>query len=317
METSPPTAPPGQAVPNDAIPDDTVPDDALVDDTVDGLRQWARRRLKAAGDDGFEPREATSIVGLALGWSDAQVLARGDRLPSPAERRTIRRLVERRVLGEPFAYLAGRREFYGRQFLVDPRVLIPRPETEHLIEACLDLDPAPRRIVDIGTGSGCIALTLALELPGTSVWACDASLSALAVAHCNLQRLSAEDDRLPRRVHLFASDLLTAVAPNQSRIDTLVSNPPYIARGEQLPKTVVDYEPDIALFAGADGTDAYRRILTSAPAQRPGVRALFEIGANQGPGVRSIASTARYQVLDCRPDLAGWERVLVLQRRVD
>ena len=282
--------------------------------TVEDLRRWARGRLRDADDGAVEAREATTLIALALGWTEAQVFARGERVPSGPERRRLTELVERRRKGEPFAYLAGRREFFGRDFFVDSRVLIPRPETEHLIEACLALEPAPRRILDVGTGSGCIALTLALEMPSTTVLACDISLGALAVAQRNLEALAREDGSLRRRVHLFASDLMAATGCPSQPIDTLVSNPPYIGDHEHLPRTVVAYEPHVALFSGPRGTETYRRILTAAESQPGTSRVIFELGAEQAPSVVALARDSGFQSDGSRRDLAGWERVLMLRR---
>lgn len=284
------------------------------DATVDDLRRWARRRIRETDRDDLDPREATTLIGHALGWNDAQVYARGDRVPGPEDRRRFEDLVDRRVQGEPFAYLSGTREFYGREFEVDPRVLIPRPETEHLIEACLELRPRPRRILDIGTGSGCIALTLALELPTTTVLACDVSIGALAVARRNLVRFARHDSGLTGRFHLFASDLLAAVGPGRTPIDTLVSNPPYIARGERLPPTVADYEPDVALYAGPEGTEAYRRILSSAAPRAGTTRILLELGADQATTVDALGRAVGFEPVALRRDLAGWQRILILDR---
>ena len=179
--------------------------------TVDELLADARRRLAAT----IEPsrREAALLLGHVLGLGEAQILARGERPVDAAHADRFGALLERRLAGEPFAYLVGEREFYGRSFFVDPRVLIPRPETEHLVDAALELSstgelPARPRLLDLGTGSGCLAITLALELDGFAV-AADLSPAALAVARANAGRHGAAD-----RVALAASDLTTGLAVN-------------------------------------------------------------------------------------------------------
>jgi methylase of polypeptide subunit release factors len=163
-------------------------------------------------------------------------------------------MLVRRFAGEPIQYIRGRAEFYGREFLVDDRVLIPRPETELLVEATLDRAPHGARIVDAGTGSGCIALTLALERPDLRVLGVDKSLGALAVAKRNRERLNAN-------AHLAASDLLESVR----YADVIVSNPPYIAEAdvETLATEVRDHEPRIALTPGPLGTEAIERIFVA------------------------------------------------------
>ncbi|HJX29902.1 MAG TPA: peptide chain release factor N(5)-glutamine methyltransferase, partial [Thermoanaerobaculia bacterium] len=181
----------------------------------------ARARL-AATPFGAPPREAVLLLGKVLGLNEAQVLARDRDEVDPAAASRFGEILERRLTGEPVAYLFGEREFYGRPFQVDNRVLIPRPETEHLIEEALaeTLPPGPL-ILDIGTGTGILAVTLALEIPGARVVATDLSAGALAVAAHNARRLGAAD-----RVFLVRTDL--AAGLDLSRFDLVVSNPPYI-----------------------------------------------------------------------------------------
>ncbi|RMH23481.1 MAG: peptide chain release factor N(5)-glutamine methyltransferase [Acidobacteria bacterium] len=281
--------------------------------TIGTVLADARRRLRAAP---FAPssREAALLMGHVLGWNEAQVLARRERPLSDAERDAFEALLVRRLAGEPVAYLLGEREFYGRPFYVDRRVLIPRPETEHLVEAALalPLPPAPR-IADLGTGCGAIALTLAIELPRARLWAVDRSLPALAVARANRRRHDRGD--LRRRVALLAGDLATAV--DLEALDLIVSNPPYVARREArtLSPEVVAYEPHEALFApGDDGRSVLRRLLGVAARLRPGATTVLEIGYDQ-------AAWLERQV-ECRPglvverliaDYGGIPRIAVLR----
>lgn len=211
-------------------------------------------------------------------------------------------LIAERAAGKPAPYITGTREFYGRTFLVTPDVLIPRPETEHLVEAALALALPEARILDAGCGSGAIAVTLSLEI-GRAVWGTDLSPAALAVAAENARRLGA-------RVHLLACDWTSAI--RNASLDLLVSNPPYVPEAERhgLQREIRDYEPPLALFAGPDGLDAYRGLLADAPrVLKPGgwllvelsYRALDSVRAMLGPGWSDIRITH---------DLAGWPRVL-------
>jgi release factor glutamine methyltransferase len=213
-------------------------------------------------------------------------------------------LVQRRRHGEPVAYLVGEREFYGRAFHVDARVLIPRPETELIIDLALAEWPQPpRRVLDLGTGSGALAVTLALEWTGTEVWAVDASEGALAVAQQNATRLGAP-------VTFVASswfDGMTDAAP----FDLIVSNPPYVRAGDpHLSQGDVRFEPPSALAAGEDGLDDIRRILDGAPNfLRPHGRILFEHGYDQASDVRRLLHSAGFSNVRSWRDLADIERV--------
>lgn len=275
--------------------------------TVDELVDAARRRLARAP---FHPpgREALLLLARVLGWSEAQVIARGDReVPAEAEER-FRSFLERRLTGEPVAYLLGEREFYGRRFRVDPRVLVPRPETEHLVEAALELElPERPRILDVGTGSGCLAVTLALELPGARVVATDLSPGALAVAAGNARRLGA-------RVGFLATDL--AAGLDLSRLDLVVSNPPYVSRADAwtLSPEVRDFEPELALFAGGDGEAVVARLLELGRNLHPRASMVIEIGAGQLDAVLRRAATSPMSVREVRNDYAGIPRVVMLTR---
>jgi release factor glutamine methyltransferase len=221
-----------------------------------------------------------------------------ERRLSAAERDQLESLVARRAGCEPMAYILGEREFYSRSFSVGPGVLVPRPETEHVVETALEYcagTPAPR-ILDIGTGSGCIAITLAAALPHARVEATDISETALRFARENARRHGVE-------VCFRSGDLEAGcVGP----YDVIVSNPPYVEAGAALPADVADHEPAIALFAGDDGLDLYRRLALRLPALRPRA-VVLEIGAGQFEGVACL-----FPWLCCRltRDLAGQERVL-------
>ncbi|HSF38601.1 MAG TPA: peptide chain release factor N(5)-glutamine methyltransferase [Thermoanaerobaculia bacterium] len=278
--------------------------------TLGRLLAEARPRL-AATPFGAPPREALLLLGHVLGLSEAQVLAREEREVSPEEESRFRALLSRRLTGEPVAYLLGEREFWGRPFFVDGRVLIPRPETEHVIEAALaeSLPPSPR-ILDVATGSGCIAITLALEIPGARVVATDLSPGALAVAAKNARRHGAED-----RVSLLGTDLASGL--DLSRFDLAVSNPPYIDRGEaaELSTEVCDFEPHMALFPPGSGDSILARLFAQCAGLRSGVGLAVEIGRGQVDAALRHAEAYGLDLKDIREDYAGIPRVLVLRRR--
>ena len=238
------------------------------------------------------------------------MLARGEvEVPAEQEAR-FRALLARRLRAEPTAYLLGEREFWRRPFYVDSRVLIPRPETEHVVEEALAA-PLPARpwILDVGTGSGILAVTLALEVPGARSVATDLSPGALAVAAKNARRLSA-------RVLLVATDLTAGL--DLARFDLVVSNPPYIdpADAPSLSPEVCNFEPALALFAPGSGDSVLARLFAQCAALRPGVRLAVEIGFGQLGAARRHAEASGLEIIRVRNDYAGIPRVLVLQRRL-
>ena len=213
---------------------------------------------------------------------------------------------ERRLGGVPVQHLIGEWDFYGRTFRVDGRALVPRPETEILVQLALKEAPDAKRLLDAGTGSGIIAITCLLERPEARAVALDISIDAIALARQN----AALHAVLPR-LSLLASDWLTALAPTP--FDVILSNPPYLAIGEapHLPPTVRDHDPRRALFAGADGLAAIRQLLaTAAPYLAPGGLLVFEIGFGQGEAVRSeILARPAWRFLKIEPDLEGIPRI--------
>ena len=248
--------------------------------------------------------EARLLLRHLLNQGAAWLEAHRDEALDAAVADALAALVARRAGGEPIAYLVGRREFYGRDFAVAPAVLIPRPETELLVDlakAAAAAVPAPR-ILDLGTGSGCLAVTLALELPGAEVTALDASSDALAVARHNADRLAA-------RVCFIHSDWFAALAGR--RFDLIVANPPYIADGDpHLAAGDLRFEPASALASGSDGLAAIRRIVAAAPAHlQPGGRLLFEHGYDQATAAAALLHAAGYAAIEQHRDLAGIVRV--------
>ena len=267
-----------------------------MDTLAAALRQWQLRGL---------PRlEAQMLLLHVLGQpthARAWLLAHdGQALPAAAATR-LHALATRRLAGEPMAYLTGEKAFHGLTLRVDARVLDPRDDTETLVDWALALLPAdaPRRVLDLGTGSGAIALAIAQQRPLAQVVAVDASADALAVARANAERLGL-------RVDMRLGDWLTPVAGE--RLDLIVSNPPYIADTDpHLP--ALAHEPRQALVSGADGLDDIRRIVAQAPAHlAPGGWLLLEHGWDQAGAVRALLSAAGFAQVQSRRDLAGIER---------
>lgn len=281
----------------------------------------ATERLRAASPTAR--LDAELLMAHALGWRRARLLAEGRAAFPDHAHEPFERLLARRADLEPVAYLVGHREFYGLDFLVDRRVLVPRPETELLVELALAaaderpttndrmrtqagpsvFGPSSLIIADIGTGSGCIAVALAANLPAARVYAVDISADALDVARANAERHG-----VAGRVMLLRGDLL---APLHEPVDLLISNPPYTLL-EQIDEGVRRHEPHLALDGGADGLELYRRLLRGAPGRlRPGGAVLLEIGAEQGPAVAALARQAFPEAeVRVHRDLAGRDRVV-------
>lgn len=249
------------------------------------------------------PAEARALLAVASGVPRETLIAFPEREVSAAALAQFAALAARRRAGEPLAYLLGTQEFYGRGFAVTRDVLIPRPETELLIDLALPLLRGARapRVLDLGTGSGCIAVTLALEASAAEVTAVDASAAALAVARANADRLGA-------RVAFVRSDWFDTVTGS---FDLIVSNPPYIAAGDPH-LGALRFEPTAALTAGADGLACLRRIAQAAPAflARQGTL-MVERGYDQGEAVRRLFAESGFADIHTHRDLAGHERVCV------
>ncbi len=215
------------------------------------------------------------------------------------------RYLHERLEGKPTQYVIGRQEFYGREFRVTPAVLIPRPETEHVVEEALRVGAGARRVLDIGTGSGALAVTLALET-GAEAWATDISSAAAAVAAQNASRLGA-------RVGIVVCDVTDAIAADS--MDLIVANPPYVPepQREGLQREVRDWEPPVALFAGETGLDIYARIVADAPrVLKPGGWLVMELGFGTLDAVTWLLSG--WADVQAEPDLAGIPRVIAARR---
>jgi release factor glutamine methyltransferase len=255
--------------------------------------------LGAAGCD--TPRlDAEVLLAAVLGVDRAALIARPGRELDPQQARAFQHAARRRSRREPVAYILGRRGFRRLELAVDPRVLIPRPETEHLVEAALGL-PRGARVVDVGTGSGAVALALKDERPDLEVIGTDLSGDALAVARANGERLGLE-------VAWRQGDLLAGV----ERADAVVSNPPYVEVGARVPAEL-GYEPVGALLAGDTGLEVYARLAPAVAAAGAGFAA-FEVGQGQAAAVAELLCDAGFAALAVVADLAGIDRVVVGRR---
>jgi len=294
--------------------------------------------LRAAGVE--DPRlDAEVMLAEASGLGRAGLVAEPDAELAPAAARRFGEMVRRRLRREPVAYIAGRRGFRNIELAVDPRVLIPRPETELLVEVALEMRPP--RVLDVGTGSGAVALAIADELPECQVTATDTSAAALEVARANAERLGLADrvrflkgtapreDDAPSEQEEFPQD-----APAQGGFDLIVANLPYVAETEwsSLQPEITEWEPREALLAGPDGLDAIRALLAE-----PGIRGLLsergsplscyagqrtaavrpilalEVGDGQAAAVAELMFAAGFAEVETRRDLAGIERVVIGQ----
>ena len=264
---------------------------------IDALLRAAAARV--------EPGDAALLLAHALGRPRAWLYAHGDEAPDPAAMQRFEALLARREAGEPVAYLTGRRGFWRHELRVTPDTLVPRPETERLVELALErLAPgAPLRIADLGTGSGAIALALALERPRARIVATDASPAALAVARGNADALGAGN------IEFRHGSWFEPLAGE--RFDLVASNPPYVADGDpHLAQGDLRFEPAAALASGADGLDDIRVIARDAPAHLvPGGWLLLEHGFDQGAAVRALLLAAGFAEVGTGRDLEGRDRV--------
>jgi release factor glutamine methyltransferase len=254
---------------------------------------------------------AETLMMFTLRCDRAYLFAHPERELSSEEQSIFDDAVAQRASGKPLQYITGHQEFWGLDFIVSPAVLIPRPETEHLVGAVLELVgnqnlDAPR-IVDVGTGSGCIALSLASELPEAELYALDISAAALTIARENAKRLGFDN-----RVEFQLSDLLAGIS---SQFDYVVSNPPYVGRCEsdKVQREVREHEPEMAVFGGEQGLDIYRRLIPQAQAAlKPRGWLVMEIGFSIEQPVRELLQG--WKEVRCIPDLQGIPRVVVARK---
>ena len=272
----------------------------------------ARRQLEAAGIAAEAAAlDADVLARHVLGWDRAQLLSRNRDIAPAAFSERYQPLVERRARREPVALITGSREFWGRDFAVTRDTLVPRPETEFIVEEALRCLPSrASTVVDVGTGTGCLAVTLAAERPGDLVVATDISHEALLVARANAKRHHVED-----RLTLIRTDLVSGL---RMKADLVVSNPPYVPDidARHLPIDVGRYEPATALFGGPDGLTVIERLLaTLTPLLAPHGVFIVEFGYGQEDHVCAAAEREGWQVVRVRGDLQGIARTVVLERK--
>ncbi len=274
--------------------------------TVRRVLDWTRGHFERQAVDA--PRlTAELLLGEVLRLARVKLYMDLDRPLSPEELAAYRELIKRRLAGEPTQYLLGHTDFYGRRFDVDPRVLIPRPETELLVQAALAAIPkdAPAAVLDLCTGSGCVAVTVALERPLAALWAVDLSPEALAVAGANATRLGAGE-----RITFLEGDLLAPLPP-ELRFAVVVSNPPYVRQGDLAGlQREVQREPRLALDGGPDGLQVLRRIAAGARDRLlPGGLLALELADDQGAALKTLLEEAGYREVAIEKDLARQDRL--------
>ena len=254
-------------------------------------------------------REAGSLLSFVTGNDRTFLIAHAEDQVNDVDQ--FREVVERRAAGEPLQYITGTQDFFGREFRVTPDVLIPRPETELLVEAALEVNKAATLICDVGTGSGCIALTLLCELNHARAVALDKSAAALEVAKFNAQELGIAD-----RAEFVVSDCFDSL--DRREFDLIVSNPPYVSAGvvEGLQREVRDHEPLIALSPGPDGLSIIRRLVQESPKfLKQNGHLIMEIGFDQGEAVQRLIDASVWELLEVRPDLQCIPRIVLLRKR--
>jgi release factor glutamine methyltransferase len=274
--------------------------------------QESAEQLRAGGVN--ESRlEASLLLSHTIGRDRAFLIAHDDQELSKDQWQTFAAFVSRRASGEPLQYLTGHQEFFKLDFAVTPDVLIPRPETELIVEAALDLFPADAEFsfADVGTGSGCIAISILHERPRSRATTIDQSARALQVAERN-----AEAYQVVKRMRLVQSDLLRGLGPRDA-FDLMVSNPPYVPNGElNALQREVRREPQTALAGGDDGLDVIRRLMDEAPSHLAADGYLiFEFGINQDEAISKLVDSSSWKLIEIRRDLQQIPRVVILRRK--
>lgn len=257
-------------------------------------------------------RESQSLLSFILGKDRTFLITHAEDELDDASLRRFQDSVERRAAGEPLQYITGVQDFFGREFRVTPDVLIPRPETELLVEAALELAGPAEFICDVGTGSGCIAISLLCEMAEARVVAVDKSPAAIEAAKWNAENLSVSD-----RANFVISDCFEALDPECYQFDLVVSNPPYVSEAmiAGLQREVREHEPLIALSPGGDGLGVIRRLLQEAPAfLKERGHLIMEIGFDQGEAVKELVDDDVWQLLEIKPDLQCIPRIVVLRK---
>ena len=283
--------------------------------TLKRLLDWTKDYFEKVGSDSSR-LDAEVLLAEALQCQRIELYTRFEEVP-PAETLTeYRAWVKRRGAGEPVAYIVGHKEFYSINFDVTPSVLIPRPETEHIvvaaIEAAKSIDDSPIRIIDVGTGSACVAIALAKHIESSVIAATDVSTDALEVARANAAKHDVAD-----RVRFFTGDLLEALPAGSKPVHLIVSNPPYIGREEinTVEETVLKYEPEMALFGGEQGTEIIQRLVDqSVDMLLPGGQLIFENSPAVFVQCLEIVEKSPLTLVETIKDFAGLRRVIVAEK---
>ena len=287
--------------------------------TLQRLLEWTTGHFDDAGSDSSR-LDAEVLLAEAIQCKRIELYTRFAEVPPAEPLQKFREWVKRRAAGEPVAYLVGHKEFYSLKFKVTPATLIPRPETEHLIVAALEVckdrndSAGPVRIIDVGTGSGCIAVTLAKHMENQNVIAAtDISLEALAVA-----RENAQTHEVDSRIRFYEGDLLDALPEGSKPVDLIVSNPPYIGRCEidTVEATVKDFEPESALFAGEQGTEIIERLIPQAEKMLlPGGHLILEASPATMDRCEELVNQSALDFVQVINDYAGLKRILVARQK--
>ena len=290
---------------------------------AEATQQWTNKRLLEWTKEYFEKvgsesarLDAEVLLAEALQCERIDLYTRFEEVPSPEKLVEFRAWVKRRGAGEPVAYIVGHKEFYSLSFEVTPSVLIPRPETEHVVVEALEsaktITADPIRIIDVGTGSGCVSIAVAKHLKSAIIAATDISADAIVVAKQN-----AEKHGVQERVRFFTGDLLEALPAGSQPVHLIVSNPPYIGRVEMdtVEDSVLKYEPELALFGGQSGTELIERLVMQAVDMLiPGGRLIFENSPSVFDACLDIVEKSPLSLVDSVKDYAGLRRVIVAEK---
>lgn len=287
--------------------------------TIIRVLKWTRGYFASHGIEQARV-DAEVLLAHVLGYHRLELYLNFDQPLTKSELAAYREVIKRRAGREPVQYITGKQEFWSLPLKVNPAVLIPRPETECLVEQVLEVvrevfsGKRSPRILEIGTGSGAIALALAHELPNATIFACDISIEALEVAKENLQELEPKTS-----VFLFASDLFGALkATPTGYFDLIVSNPPYVSSNEyeKLPPEIKNFEPRHALYGGKNGTSVIEKIIAGGePFLAPGGSMVMEIGSNQGNRLEKLAGSLPWVAeVAVKKDYSGLDRIIVLRK---